>query len=712
MASRQDVARLVESAPFAWVEITKRRNKVAEGPWALGHRLWSPVAAVANGANAYAFMRQPKPGDLVLHFVDEGPRFGGRMFAGTSRVAAAPRETQEIPPLAGQWAQARAFYVIELDGYAPLDHPLSIPDFIQAHAAEIMSADAGEGSYPFAERRDGVRPQLQYLTKATPALLRLLASALTGDDVLAESATETNLGLWMGRPDQAGLAEILTEKFAAHVRSTAYMARLRRWFATFRSALGPGEPIALVLGPGGYTGRIGSVKANHGRLVWMIRDSEVTDAQARRAIVDAFADRPSLLTVVCVRPRAEALGGVEIADWGLRDTDPLIDRLRAEGAEFRSVEPYVAPVAELDQADEDEDEADEAGALEDVDWSEVTLEQVVAQARIEGAEEPILRALAALASGMNVIFVGPPGTGKTSLAAAIFEAAGVRFDVRCASDHWTTYDTIGGYFPEPNEAGQTTLVFRPGALLQSIQLGRCVIVDEINRADIDKAFGELFTLFGSKQAVELRLPVKTRGEDGQLHDVVLAKAGVHGALPADSVANRIEAPASWRMIGSMNDADRASLKRLSLAFARRFAMIPVRLPAAARYGDLLGRHVEAEAERLGGLPTDGLARLLELAVAMFVAPNGLAALETPLGPGFAITVLDQALSELARAPGRSVERAFLSALELYVAPQFQGLATKHHELVGLVRELSRASSPELEEFEQALVAWTGGGVAF
>jgi hypothetical protein len=139
----------------------------------------------------------------------------------------------------GSASKARAFYVIDLESYEPLDHPLSIPDFIQAHPDEIMSADAGEGDYPFVKRRDGVRPQLQYLTKATPALLGLLASALTRDDVLAESAAGTDLGLWMGRVGQLGLATILKEKFGAHVRSNAYMARLVRWFATFRSVLGP-----------------------------------------------------------------------------------------------------------------------------------------------------------------------------------------------------------------------------------------------------------------------------------------------------------------------------------------------------------------------------------------------------------------------------------------------------------------------------------------
>lgn len=703
MASRQDVARVLEAEPFAWVEITDRANKEPGSGWDLGERLWSPAKAKKGDReiDAYRFMRRPTPGDLVLHFVDEGHRVG-RQFAGVSRVAAAAVTTDEIPPRAGSWEKAGVFMVIELDGYQALDETLDVGDLVRRRGADLMAADAGQGSYVFAQRRDGVRLQLQYLTRATQALLRLLAGELEG----VTKQDDLDAGLWIGRPGTPGLSEILVDKLNAHVRSTAYLAFLSRWYERARSHVGDGDPVVLVLGPGGYTGRIGSVKPNHRRLVWLIRDNEVNDQQARRAIVDAFAERPALRTVLCVRPDPAARGGLSITDYGVRVPDPLIDSLHAEGARFGAAAPFQAEPTGVEAS------VAVGRPLDDVDWSEVKLEDVLAAARIDGAEEPIGRALAALASGMNVIFVGPPGTGKTTLATAIFQAAGVDYDLRCASDHWTTYDTIGGYFPEPDEEGRSRLVFRSGALLRSIQEGRCAIVDEINRADIDKAFGELFTLFGSKTSVELRLPLRALGDDGVLRDVVLAKAGVHGALEPDPATHRIEAPASWRMIGSMNDADRASLKRFSLAFARRFAMVPVRIPSDSRYRALLSAHAAAESERLGGVAGETMERLLELCAAVFVAPDGLAALDTPLGPGFAITVLDQAIAEIVRMPERGVESAFLSALELYVAPQFQGLATKHRELVELVSRTSQAEPAALGVFEQSLVAWTGGAVAF
>jgi MoxR-like ATPase len=203
----------------------------------------------------------------------------------------------------------------------------------------------------------------------------------------------------------------------------------------------------------------------------------------------------------------------------------------------------------------------------------------------QSSEELARKISKAVESGKNVIFTGPPGTGKTELAETAAEEfqsqtrGGEKTEPKIvtATADWSTFDTIGGYMPEK---GNGELSFNPGLILKCFkdqetreQLNQTLVIDEINRSNIDEAFGELFTaLTGQK----VELPYQE--EEGQVR-----------VEPGDKSDKRVTSstyiiPESWRMFATMNTYDKTSLYDMSYAFMRRFAFIQVNSPTIPEKG--------------------------------------------------------------------------------------------------------------------------------
>lgn len=201
-------------------------------------------------------------------------------------------------------------------------------------------------------------------------------------------------------------------------------------------------------------------------------------------------------------------------------------------------------------------------------------------------ERLVRRCVTALLVG-NLVLQGPPGTGKTTLARILAEAFNVRLLATTATSEWSPYHVVGGYRPHSDNSlkatyGEVTTAVRRCAdiVRRDVCLpdpadadadadgdgdaglqGAWLLIDEFNRADIDKAIGSLFTVLSRSDPEHLvQTPIDLWFENA----------------PG---AQTLWVPARFRIIAAMNDLDTSFVNPISQGLIRRFQFVTVGTPS-------------------------------------------------------------------------------------------------------------------------------------
>lgn len=191
----------------------------------------------------------------------------------------------------------------------------------------------------------------------------------------------------------------------------------------------------------------------------------------------------------------------------------------------------------------------------------------------------------------QIIFQGPPGTGKTYVARELgrhYERLGGGYEIVQFHPSYTYEDFVEGYRPRLAKGGRPGFELTAGPLLRLAKLAEAdehhvyvLIIDELNRGNVAKVFGELYFL------------LEYRGERIRLQYSQAASESdeeIGFALPRNL----------W-IIATMNTADR-SIALMDGALRRRFFFIDY-FPDQPPVSTLLGRWLGSASETsLGWLP--------------------------------------------------------------------------------------------------------------